>query len=62
MRKLTNKKQLSKTEWLKGFLFGTDGIFYVVVDTLFYNSCYGEMDEDDFYYTKEQFKNKFINN
>ena len=61
MRKLANKIQLSETEWLKGFMFGSDGVFYVVVDTVFYNSHYGEWDEDDFYYTKEQFRNKYIN-
>ena len=58
MRKLAKQKKLSRKEWLKGFLFGTDGKFYIVVDTIF--SDRGESCEDDFYYTKEQFREKFI--
>ena len=60
MRKLAKQKKLSRKEWLKGFLFGTDGKFYIVVDTIF--SDRGESCEDDFYYTKEQFREKFIRN
>ena len=57
MRKLVKQKKLSRKEWLKGFLYGTDGKFYVVVDTIFFDR--GKQREDDFFYTKEQFREKF---
>lgn len=60
MRKLSTPQKLSEKEWLKGFVFGSDGLFYVVVDTVFYSQHYQKWLEDDFYYTKEQFRKKFL--
>lgn len=59
MRKLAKKIKLSRKEWMTGFMIGRDGIFYVVVDTIF--SDRGKLREDNFYYTRQQFQNKFGN-
>lgn len=39
-------------------MFGSDGRFYVVVDTIFFDGR--ELSEDNFYYTKEEYRKKFI--
>lgn len=56
MRKLNNEKRLSNKEWLKGFML-KDGVFYVIVATIFFDGR--KENEDDFFYTKEQFRGKF---